>query len=360
MSDSTPPQNSRFTAQATETSQRLSSNTVGLVSASDYRKRRAELLDQQDRESREASTTGTGTSTGADTTPADSEAENGSVEPVKKKAKKKNKGKKLLSFDDDEDDDTEGQGATQEDSSKNGDGGGSDKKFKANASVKLVPKAMTKAALRKEATQREALRKEFLSIQDAVKNTEIAIPFVFYDGADIPGGTVRVKKGDFVWFFLDKSRKVGADMGVGETANATRAWARVGVDDLMLVRGSIIIPHHYDFYYFLVNKSTGPGGQRIFSYSSDPPSTPVAAAPAATEGLSTAETKAAAIKALPDAKTLEGANDDPTLTKVVDRRWYERNKHIFPASTWQDFDAGKDYAKEVRRDAGGNTFFFSR
>lgn len=74
----------------------------------------------------------------------------------------------------------------------------------------------------------------------------------------------------------------------------------------------------------------------------------------------TPESKAAAAKAVPDISTLEGANDDPTLTKVVDRRWYEKNKHIYPASTWQEFDAEKDYAAEVRRDAGGNAFFFSR
>jgi len=24
--------------------------------------------------------------------------------------------------------------------------------------------------------------------------------------------------------------------------------------------------------------------------------------------------------------------------KVVERRWYERNKHIFPASRWEIFD----------------------
>lgn len=58
--------------------------------------------------------------------------------------------------------------------------------------------------------------------------------------------------------------------------------------------------------------------------------------------------------------TLEGANDDPTQTKVVDRRWYERHKHIYPASTWQDFDPEKDYTSEVRRDGGGNTLFYSR
>jgi protein FAM50 len=56
---------------------------------------------------------------------------------------------------------------------------------------------------------------------------------------------------------------------------------------------------------------------------------------------------------------LEGTNEDPTYTKVVDRRWYERNKHIFPASVWQEFDSDKDYQTEVKRDAGGNAFFFS-
>jgi protein FAM50 len=57
--------------------------------------------------------------------------------------------------------------------------------------------------------------------------------------------------------------------------------------------------------------------------------------------------------------SLEGAGDDPNYTKVVDRRWYERNKHIFPASVWEEFDPTKDYTKGIRRDAKGNAFFFS-
>lgn len=48
------------------------------------------------------------------------------------------------------------------------------------------------------------------------------------------------------------------------------------------------------------------------------------------------------------------------MTKVVDRRWYERNKHIYPASIWQEYEPDKDYSKEVSRDQGGNTFFYSR
>lgn len=114
-----------------------------------------------------------------------------------------------------------------------------------NAKVTFVPKVMTKSALLREAQTREQLRKEFLAVQEAVKATDIVIPFVFYDGTNIPGGSCKVKKGDYIWLFLDRSRKVGAELGVGggEKNSSRREWARVGVDDLMLVRGEIIIPH---------------------------------------------------------------------------------------------------------------------
>lgn len=232
-------------------------------------------------------------------------------------------------------------------------------KFKANTSVSIVPRAMTKATLRREAAERDMLRKEFLARQEIVKATEIAVPFVFYDGTNIPGGVVRVKKGDFIWIFLDKSRKVGADLGVGEKANARREWARVGVDDLMMVRGNIIVPHHYDFLFFIMNKTMGPNDSLLFDYSADapPPTNTDTAEDPQDDPISTAASRA--VKALPNINTLEGATDDPAFTKVVDRRWYERNKHIYPASTWQEFDAEKDYRKEIRRDLGGNTFFYT-
>lgn len=63
---------------------------------------------------------------------------------------------------------------------------------------------------------------------------------------------------------------------------------------------------------------------------------------------------------LPDSE-LEGFDEDPTLTKVVDRRWYEKNKHIYPASSWEEFDPEReeDYKKGVRKDRNGNAMFFS-
>ena len=52
---------------------------------------------------------------------------------------------------------------------------------------------------------------------------------------------------------------------------------------------------------------------------------------------------------------------DPTFTKVVDRRWFERNKHIFPASLWREYEPGQEFEEKmngVRKDNQGNTFFF--
>jgi protein FAM50 len=64
------------------------------------------------------------------------------------------------------------------------------------------------------------------------------------------------------------------------------------------------------------------------------------------------------VSSVPD-EQLEGFHDDPTPVKLVDRRWFERHKHIYPASMWQEFDPTKDYTTAKRTDAQGNTFFLS-
>lgn len=112
-----------------------------------------------------------------------------------------------------------------------------------------------------------------------------------------------------------------------------------------------------------MNKTTGPGNVRLFDYNAEAPSkTPRASGSPEPppNPLSTSASKSGINSSLVDINTLEGANEDPAFTKVVDRRWYERNKHIYPASVWQEFDPEKDYTSEVRRDTGGNTFFFTK
>ena len=122
------------------------------------------------------------------------------------------------------------------------------KRLKPNSAVSFQPKALTKTALAREAVLKEKLRKEYAQIQEAVKQTDFCLPFVFFDGKNAPGGVCRMKKGDFVWLFLDKARKVGAAKGGG-----MKDWARIGIDDLMLVKGQMVVPH----VRFLHNRTKG-------------------------------------------------------------------------------------------------------
>lgn len=177
-----------------------------------------------------------------------------SLQPPKKKRKAIAKGKLSFGLDDEEGEDSgistpkTPRSVTPVVPTRDGtpaeeDGPPAKKKLGANASVHKAPKIMTKSSMQKEAQTREQLRKEYLLMQEAVKATEILVPFCFYDGSNITGGTCRVKKGDHIWLFLDRARKVGAETGAGGGDKSRREWARVGVDDLMLVREEIIIPH---------------------------------------------------------------------------------------------------------------------
>ncbi|GAB7361590.1 hypothetical protein MBLNU230_g1642t1 [Neophaeotheca triangularis] len=391
--DSTP--NQRFAAQSLDAEDVLKGNTVGLVHLSDFRKRRAEALEQTTGESSPA---GTGANT-----PDGREASSKPVFKKKKKSVKKGGG---LSFNDDED---EGQQQQQQEerevtqtpgsntpatkyvsSAPATDGEDSEststpfvkKRLRPNSNAPFHAKALTKAAMAKETQLKEQLKQEFLRTQEAVKQTEFSIPFVFYDGSNTPGGVCRMKKGDFVWLFLDRARKMGADMASkAQTTDRTRKdWARIGVDDLMLVKGDLIIPHHFDFHYFIINKTVGYNEKPVFPLSSEPteatpkellnqPVSDEAATPEPkpssdlASNLTTAsdlkQQKATiAASTMPETE-LEGYTDDPRLTKVVDSRWYNRNKHIYPASIWENFDPARDYTKGPRVDQQGNAFFFS-
>jgi protein FAM50 len=120
---------------------------------------------------------------------------------------------------------------------------------------------------------------------------------------------------------------------------------------------------HYEFYYFLFNKVAGFNGP-IFDYSAEP--TKATPTTTETENINPADydpleghgkAKERAV-VLPDSE-LEGFHNDPAITKVVDRRWYEKNKHIFPASVWKEYNPEMDFSKGQRKDTEGNMFFFS-
>ncbi|BCS20407.1 FAM50/XAP5 family protein [Aspergillus puulaauensis] len=382
MPPSEPPSHSStprsFTSQTASAEDLLKSQTVGLVHLSDFRKRRAEVLEQKEREAHDKSLGRFTSGNSRSATPSAGDVTDGNStsrsEGPPKKKKKKQLAKSKLSFgnEDEEGDDEEvfhkskpkaaGVSTPAELTASRSDTNTpfdessvpSSRRITPNPNAPPPPKALTKASLKAEAEARDALRKEFLAMQDSVKNTEILVPFVFYDGTNIPAGTAKVKKGDQVWLLLDRCRKVGAELGVSGTSGASkgrkynrREWARISVDDLMLVKGEVIIPHHYELYYFIANSvpSFSNTGGLLFDYSNKPPPPPPTDDPLYR----------------PSNDELEGGERDPTLTKVVDRRWYERNKHIFPASLWREYEPGAEFEEKMRttrRDASGNTFFF--
>ncbi|KAL5341171.1 XAP5, circadian clock regulator-domain-containing protein [Aspergillus crustosus] len=383
MPPSEPPSHSStprsFTSQTASAEELLKSQTVGLVHLSDFRKRRAEVLEQKEREAHDKSLGRFTSGNSRSETPSAGDVTDGnstsrSEGPLKKK-KKKPITKSKLSFGDDAGDDDEEvyqnpKAKAAEESTPtpaelsvsrsatntpfDESSAPHSRRITPNPRAPAPPKALTKASLKAEAEARDTLRKEFLAMQDAVKNTEILVPFIFYDGTNIPAGTAKVKKGDQVWLLLDRCRKVGAELGVSGTSGASkgrkynrREWARVSVDDLMLVKGDVIVPHHYELYYFIANQvpSFSNTGGLLFDYSNGPPPPPPTDDPLYR----------------PSNDELEGGDKDATLTKVVDRRWYERNKHIFPASLWREYEPGADFEEKMRttrRDASGNTFFF--
>lgn len=236
---------------------------------------------------------------------------------------------------------------------------------------------MNHQALVKAEESRERDFKQWDLVEEAVKATEILVPFVFYDGDLVSGGKCKMKKGDQIWRLLDNSRKFGAAAGAKRTGKSFKEWARMSVNDLMLVCGELIIPHvsveysrwsklagtntcfeHIDLYHFMLNDVCDHRG-RLFQYSYEPTSaTPIERAkpddPHAQSGwkISKRHTK------LIEDWQLEGADHDPNWVKVVDRQWYEKHKHVYPASIWQDYHPGLDYSTGVRRDPDGNSYFY--
>lgn len=156
---------------------------------------------------------------------------------------------------------------------------------------------------------REELRQEWAAKQQQLKEEEIEVTFSYWDGSG-HRRTVRMKKGNSIYQFLQRCLEIlRKDFSELKTVMA---------DQLMYVKEDLILPHHYTFYDFIVTKARGKSGPLFtFDVHDD-------------------------VRMTNDA-TLE--KEDSHAGKVLLRHWYERNKHIFPASRWEPYDPTKTYAK---------------
>ncbi|TRM62660.1 XAP5, circadian clock regulator-domain-containing protein [Schizophyllum amplum] len=220
---------------------------------------------------------------------------------TKKSKKRKKVAKSTLSFA--MDDEEEG-GAESQVKEESEEPAPKKSKFRKNPNVdtSFLPDREREEEERRE---RERLRKEWLEQQEQLKQEEIEITYSYWDGSG-HRKSVTCKKGDSISTFLEKCRQQFPEL---------RA---VSVDNMMYVKEDLIIPHHHTFYDFIVNKARGKSGPLFnFDVHDD-------------------------VRLLADA-TRE--KDESHAGKVVERSWYMRNKHIFPASRWEVFDPEKSYGK---------------
>ncbi|KAJ8017156.1 hypothetical protein DPEC_G00014830 [Dallia pectoralis] len=160
---------------------------------------------------------------------------------------------------------------------------------------------------------REELRQEWEGKQEKIKSEEIEITFSYWDGSG-HRKTVKMKKGNTMQQFLQKALEV-----LRKDFSELRA---AGVEQLMYIKEDLIIPHHHSFYDFIVTKARGKSGP-LFSFDVHDD-----------------------IRLVNDA-TVE--KDESHAGKVVLRSWYEKNKHIFPASRWEPYDPEKKWDKYTIR-----------
>ncbi|XP_029801411.1 protein FAM50B [Suricata suricatta] len=160
---------------------------------------------------------------------------------------------------------------------------------------------------------REQLRQEWEAKREKVKCEEMEVTFSYWDGSG-HRRTVRIHKGATVQQFLKKALQ-----GLRKDFRELRS---AGVEQLMYVKEDLILPHYHTFYDFIVTKARGKSGPLFnFDVHDD-------------------------VRLLSDA-TME--KDESHAGKVVLRSWYEKNKHIFPASRWEPYDPEKKWDKYTIR-----------
>ncbi|KAJ7063475.1 XAP5-domain-containing protein [Mycena amicta] len=273
------PSASRFVGQHDSMEDSLKNSTVGLVQLEVFQQRRKEIEEAQARERAKSNTL-----------------------KDDKVRKRKKTAKATLSFaldDEEEELATESPGPSTKDADED-ERAAKRGKFRKNPAVdtSFLPDRDREEQERQE---RERLRLEWLQKQEEIKAEEIEIAYSYWDGSG-HRKIVTTKLGSF-W----KSAAVQSPELRG-----------VSVDNLMYIKEDLIIPHHYTFYDFIINKARGKSGPLFnFDVHDD-------------------------VRLLSDA-TIE--KDESHAGKVVERSYYQRNKHIFPASRWEVFDPQKNYGK---------------
>jgi hypothetical protein len=159
----------------------------------------------------------------------------------------------------------------------------------------------------REEKERSRLKAEWLLLQEKKKNEEIEIVYSYWDGSG-HRRSVIIKKGLSIGRFLDAVRD--------QLKESFPELRGISSDSLLYVKEDVIIPHTISFYDLIEAKARGKSGPLFqFDVHDD-------------------------IRLVSDVRV---EKDESHPGKVVERRWYEKNKHVFPASRWEQYEPGKVY-----------------
>ncbi|XP_073397332.1 protein FAM50A [Dendrobates tinctorius] len=293
--------NKKFSAHYDAVEAELKSSTVGLVTLNDMKAKQEALVKEREKQLAKKEQF------------KDLQLK---LEKQRERERKKEQKRKIasLSFnvDDDEEDEEEDEDDMEEDESEKEDLPKKKKKLGKNPDVdtSFLP---DRDREEEENRLREELRQEWERKQEKIKSEEIEITFSYWDGSG-HRRTVKMKKGNTMQQFLQKALEI-LRKDFSELRSA-------GVEQLMYIKEDLIIPHHHSFYDFIVTKARGKSGPLFnFDVHED-------------------------VRLLSDA-TVE--KDESHAGKVVLRSWYEKNKHIFPASRWEPYDPEKKWDKYTIR-----------
>lgn len=160
-----------------------------------------------------------------------------------------------------------------------------------------------------EQAERERLAKDWKLQQERIKNEPLEITYSYWDGAG-HRRVIQVRKGDSIGEFLRSVQQ--------QLASEFREVRTSSVENLLYIKEDLIIPHQYTFYELIINRARGKSGPLFhFDVHED-------------------------VRTIADA-TIE--KDESHAGKVVERHWYDKNKHIFPASRWEIYDPTKKWER---------------
>ena len=145
---------------------------------------------------------------------------------------------------------------------------------------------------------RNKLRQEWRDQQEALKCEALLIDYSYWDGSG-HRRSATVKVGDKISDLLKIARE--------QLSSDFREMRHVSVDNLIFVKDDVILPQTLTFYELIAGKVQGKLGLLF-----EPPV---------------------------QHEIVDKEKEGRHAAKVVERHWYEKSRHIFPANRWVMYDA---------------------